>query len=319
MSVPLPSFFTGSVRDMNAMADISLDDATDSTPGTTSDGPPPDLQHAGSVSPGPAAVLKSGPLQKRTTGKLSARWATRFVVLDSEYFCYYDGKSRPANHQPPTGGDEEGDDDDEGGGKAASKSGKPARQVLRLSELSCSLKDLTEHSDTFILQHTARSYEWRAPSPAEASEWVACISAAAERASLAWRAQTKGGGAASGGSELPAAPTTVTLTREKSLREKSTSWMAKVRRKSSKPKVVRTSYQDGGGGEWEDVSPASVSKVPSNAAGLGFQDVSGPAGGLSGSLAELSDGGVVAVSTPRDTTPQGQPPPPPPPGPPSNR
>ena len=75
---------------------------------------------------------------------------------------------------------------------------------------------------------------------------------------------------------------------------------------------------DGGGGEWEDVSPASGSKLPSNA-GLGFQDVSGPAGGVCGSLEELSDGGVVAVSTPRDATPQGRPPPPPPPGPPSNR
>ena len=320
MSVPLPSFFTGSVRDMNAMTDVSLDDAADSAPRSTSDGPPVDLQHTVS-SPGPATVLKSGPLQKRTTGKLSARWAARFVVVDSEYFCYYDSKNKhldlanlpwSTSEKPAAGGDEGDEGDDDGGGGKGGGKGKPARQVLQLSELSCRLKDLAEHSDIFILQHTSRSYEWRAPSPAEAAEWVACVSAAAERAS---GPSAAAGGPAAGAGELPAAAAPITLTRELSLRERSTTWMAKMRRKSSKPKVMRSTYEDAGSSEWEDVSPASVMKVPSNPS-LGFQDVSGPAGGVCGSLDELSDGGVVAVSTPRDAVPQGGPPPPPP-GPPS--
>lgn len=129
-----------------------------------------------SVASAPAPVLKSGTLQKRTSGKLSARWVTRSVVVDSENFCY-DSKGKQSGDKPAAGGDDDDDEGDDDGGKS-----KPSRQVLPLRELlRCRLKDVKTW-DVFILQHTSRSYEWRAPSASEACDWVECINAAKERA-----------------------------------------------------------------------------------------------------------------------------------------
>ena len=110
--------------------------------------------------PGPV-ILMRGLLQKRTTGTVSARWVTRTVVIEgapSHMLCYYD----------------------------AAEKGKP-KNVLRLSELTSRRK---ENTDCVFLAITApRTYEFRASSAAEAAEWVACITAAAGRASLEWQEQ----------------------------------------------------------------------------------------------------------------------------------
>ena len=112
------------------------------------------------VVPGPV-ILMRGLLHKRTTGTMSARWVTRTVVIEgapSHMLCYYD----------------------------AAEKGKP-KNVLRLSELTSRRK---ENTDCVFLAITApRTYEFRASSAAEAAEWVACIAAAAGRASLEWQEQ----------------------------------------------------------------------------------------------------------------------------------
>ena len=110
------------------------------------------------AAPGPV-ILMRGLLEKRTTGKVSARWVARTVVIEgapSHMLCYYD----------------------------AAEKGKP-KNVLRLSELTSRRK---ENKDCVFLAITApRTYEFRASSAAEAAEWVACITAAAGRASSEWQ------------------------------------------------------------------------------------------------------------------------------------
>jgi hypothetical protein len=110
--------------------------------------------------PGPV-ILMRGLLQKRTTGTVSARWVARTVVIEgapSHMLCYYD----------------------------AAEKGKP-KNVLRLSELTSRRK---ENKDCVFLAITAaRTYEFKASSAGEAAEWVACITAAAGKASSAWQEQ----------------------------------------------------------------------------------------------------------------------------------
>lgn len=68
----------------------------------------------------------------------------------------------------------------------AAEKGKP-KNVLRLSELTSRRK---ENKDCVFLAITAaRTYEFKASSAGEAAEWVACITAAAGKASSAWQEQ----------------------------------------------------------------------------------------------------------------------------------
>lgn len=191
-------------------------------------------------------VLMRGILQKRTTGAVSARWVTRTVVIEgapSHMLCYYD----------------------------ASEKGKP-KNVLRLSELTSRRKDTSEC--VFLVVTVSRSYEFRASSAAESAEWVACISAAAERATSEWQEQQEQGAGSSrpspssmGSNVLspplmgdsrpspPSAPPAQT----RSVFARTTSAVRQFSpRKFSGKQVERIPAPDNNGStEWEDVLPST--------------------------------------------------------------
>ena len=248
MPVTLPGFFSSSSISLNSPPDPDAERREDGQGQATNKGE----DRKGSMvtisastmartprvpsAPGPV-ILMRGLLQKRTTGTVSARWVARTVVIEgapSHMLCYYD----------------------------AAEKGKP-KNVLRLSELTSRRK---ENKDTHFLAITAaRTYEFKAPTAGEAAEWVACITAAAGKASSAWQEQQQasrssiprpppGPSPSAIGDSFPSPPSAPPSQPRRSVLGRSFSAMFMPRKSLSSKRVERIpAPENEGSSEWEDV------------------------------------------------------------------
>ena len=248
MPVTLPGFYSSSSFSLKSPADPDAERREDGQGQATNKG----KDRKGSMvtisastmartprvpsAPGPV-ILMRGLLQKRTTGTVSARWVARTVVIEgapSHMLCYYD----------------------------AAEKGKP-KNVLRLSELTSRRK---ENKDTHFLAITAaRTYEFKAPTAGEAAEWVACITAAAGKASSAWQEQQQasrssiprpppGPSPSAIGDSFPSPPSAPPSQPRRSVLGRGLSAMFMPRKSLSSKKVERIpAPENEGSSEWEDV------------------------------------------------------------------
>ena len=256
MPVTLPGFFSSSSFSLKSPADPDAERREDGQGQATNKG----KDRKGSMvtisastmartprvpsAPGPV-ILMRGLLQKRTTGTVSARWVARTVVIEgapSHMLCYYD----------------------------AAEKGKP-KNVLRLSELTSRRK---ENKDTHFLAITAaRTYEFKAPSAGEAAEWVACITAAAGKASSAWQEQQQasrssiprpppGPSPSAIGDSFPSPPSAPPSQPRRSVLGRGFSAMFMPRKSLSSKKVERIpAPENEGSSEWEDVLSSTTSNA----------------------------------------------------------
>lgn len=313
--VPMPDFFGGSMKDVSLDGPGGSDPtpvvppirtpADDQEPGEGGDrkGSMVTLQISARSATGKPigpVILMQGSLQKRTTGAISARWVSRKVVVEGEpthMLCYYEEEGKDTKMTAAA---------KEALGKGGGNSRPKA--VLRLSECTCYLK---ANSDVvFVVEGMGkrgaapRTYEFKATSASEASEWVACISAAAEHAKTEWQDQQDAmSRRLSVGLDAPPPPPSAPSPRG-SMLARTSSALGNVARRFSSSRALRVpAPEDGGSSGWEDVSPANPRGAPNF---VGLQDVSGPEGGVYGSVDELSLHAMPPVSPQTQPTSSGK-------------
>ncbi len=114
------------------------------------------------------SIIKSGPLKKHSRN-VTGVWQVRFVVLEgspTHVMVYYYASA------------------------AAEASASKPRGVVPLSEVS--VQRFGKDNMSFRVRAPQRSYEFRAPTPEEAQDWIRCIGAAAESARYAKAAGSAG-------------------------------------------------------------------------------------------------------------------------------
>ena len=222
--MPVPGFFFGSFSDKRAPSTLSSEQVRQVEGKEARKGSMVTIAMAAGTPRAPStigpAVLMRGTLQKRTTGAVSARWVARTVVIEGEpshMLCYYDaaekGKPKVVLRLSELSSRRKERSPLYLCGCSPCYTQCCSPHCIRLQPLlhrmqpplhtvaasityGCSIcysgvaaSVAQENSDcVFFVSTPLRAYEFKASSAAEASDWVACVSAAAARASSEWQA-----------------------------------------------------------------------------------------------------------------------------------